>query len=532
MSSETPDKKLLEHVEQVDLRRAFADPTSSLWTVVHESDLDSGRSVGRSALFSEVTTRAEIIADGPGWPHGYAGGPAFVEYWGNDERVKEYLPTGNDDGLFPLVITQHFYGMKTDPVPRLVDEFVLFHNLWRDETNGSYIRVLDDGREEAAAFFENTRLLVRTSLIRKFQAARQWDLVLCIDSVRRQLSAPGIDVDAIRVDTTNELENTCLVGGSGFSTGTFTRFFGVRVLAPPSFEHAGSLGFGSRYGQKFPELIVDIDDNGDEVRMACGPNLEPGDFLSSVHFSRDVLRPYYDQPDKYTVDESSVRCGQLWSFRVRGAAPGNLFSNLGDFGEELPEAERVRWAGFNVAPGFPSITDPLRSELANHPLARRGIDHEFVRRYRALSDAWGQSFGWTLFTAPEGDDIHLLSRVRVPLDDGAAEFEEQLSVLARLLVDSLNEKAIVASVGGGESNEKGISKFERLLKAEHLQDVEAIISELRRLQYLRSKLAAHKKSSKTADLVESTFGTADKVAANMTMLIALCEAMQTLEWNC
>jgi hypothetical protein len=133
-----PDPKLIDLVEQRDIQRDFRDPISLLWTVAHESSLDANTSIGRSALFVEPSARQSVIEGGPGWPHGYDDGPAFVEHWGEDDRVREYLPTGNDEGLHPLAITQSFYGLKPEPAPRLIDEFVLFHNLWRDDESGHY----------------------------------------------------------------------------------------------------------------------------------------------------------------------------------------------------------------------------------------------------------------------------------------------------------------------------------------------------------------------------------------------------------
>lgn len=71
--------------------------------------------------------------------------------------LREYLPTGNDDGLHALVITQSCYGLKPDPAPRLIDEFVLLHNLWRDDENGHYFKLLDDGRTDPVAYFVDGR---------------------------------------------------------------------------------------------------------------------------------------------------------------------------------------------------------------------------------------------------------------------------------------------------------------------------------------------------------------------------------------
>ncbi len=523
-----PDPKLIELVEQRDVQHDFRDPTSHRWTVAHESRLDADMMVCRSALFVEPSARQHVIETGPDWPHRYENGPAFVEHWAEEERVREYLPTGNDDGLHPLVITQTFHGLKPDPAPRLIDEFVLFHNLWRDE-NGHYFKLLDDGRADPVGYFQADRMLVRTDLLRQFQAARQWDLVLCIDSRRFQLDAPGVDIDAIRDDVKNDLENTCLAGGVAHSIGGFTRFFGVRAVPAPPFEQSGTIGHGDNRSETYPELIIDIDDNGAEVTMACGPDLGPNDFLRIVHFRREVLAPYYERPDLFTVDESGVTCGEDWSLRVHGVPPGNLFAHLGDFGQELPEAERRRWANFNEAPAHPGITDPLRRELASTSLGRRGIDLEFQRRYRSLNEAWTRRFGWPFFMKPTGDDVHLLKRVRIPLNDGIREFEEQLLVLARLVVDSLNVRDLSKAVGAGPPDEKSIAKLERFLAQASFEGAHSVVEALRDLQSLRSKVAAHKKSSKADAVVQSALGTNDPVAGIMRILIRLCEAMSELE---
>lgn len=525
----TEKRRIIDYINQVDVARDFRRALTSTWTTVEESTVEDSERMGRHAAFCDPGARSSLMSRGPGWPHGVARpGPATVEYMEDGDTRVEYLPEGNDDGIHALVITQTFYAVKIDPLPRLMDEFVLFHNLWRDDSSGSYVKILDDGSEEPAAFFDSGRFNVRTSLVREFQAARQWDLMLFVDSVRYHTQTAGLDLDTIRHDVVNDLENTCLAGSNGRSFRPFTRFFGIRTLPPPSSNHARPVGTWGRTDEVFPVLIVGIDNNGNPERVACGPRPDPNDFLTTVQFRREVLRPYYDQPAKYTVDESGVSCGQLWSFRVYSTPPGNLSSMIGDFGEELPEAERIRWASFNVVPEHPSITDPLRRDLARHPMAQRGVNHEFARRYDSLNRSWAQRFGWPLFTQRSGDDVHLLKRVRVPLDDGVAEFEEQLGILARLVVDYLNESEIVRAVGKGDPNEKGIGKLERFLAAEQL-DASATIITLRDVQLLRSKVAAHRKTDDTWRLIESKLGTRDTVAAVMQLLIRLCEALRSLE---
>lgn len=105
-------------------------------------------------------------------------------------------------------------------------------------------------------------------------------------------------------------------------------------------------------------------------------------------------------------------------------------------------------------------------------------------------------------------------------------------MLARLVVDSLDGKAIGKLVGTGPPNERSISTLERFLDEESFEGAGLAISALRDLQDLRSKVAAHKNSSTVATVIESTLGTTDTVAGIMSILIRLCEAMRTLEEQC
>ena len=68
-------------------------------------------------------------------------------------------------------------------------------------------------------------------------------------------------------------------------------------------------------------------------------------------------------------------------------------------------------------------------------------------------------------------------------------------MLAKLMSDAINEKEIQKLLPDKIQDEKGISKFERLLKAEGYPQVIRDIGYLRRVQELRSKVTAHLKGS-------------------------------------
>jgi hypothetical protein len=67
--------------------------------------------------------------------------------------------------------------------------------------------------------------------------------------------------------------------------------------------------------------------------------------------------------------------------------------------------------------------------------------------------------------------------------------------LAKLLVDSLNEAAIKEAAGTTAKGEKGLAKLERLLSAEGVPDARAVLTPFANVQGLRSRGAAHRKST-------------------------------------
>ena len=112
----------------------------------------------------------------------------------------------------------------------------------------------------------------------------------------------------------------------------------------------------------------------------------------------------------------------------------------------------------------------------------------------------------------------MLQRLRVPLDDSQPEFESQVAGLAKVLVDALNEREIQKQLPTKEASEKGISKLERWMRQQQCPSVERDIAFLRRLQWLRSKLAAHRKGSDYAQVLADASVDADLIQEVARML--------------
>jgi hypothetical protein len=186
---------------------------------------------------------------------------------------------------------------------------------------------------------------------------------------------------------------------------------------------------------------------------------------------------------------------------------------LGDLGEYLPEGERTYWRAFNVPPqGGMSETSFRRAILAQFA-ASKSVDLRFRKSYREILRRWPERFGWTLFREPERGDTQLLATIRRTLHNSDSEFEDIVRTLAKLLVDSLNEEALVKESGKGERDEKGITKFDRWLRHASYPEAARDIGFLRTLQEVRSKGAAHRKGADYERTLDRAFGTKRRSAA-------------------
>lgn len=117
-----------------------------------------------------------------------------------------------------------------------------------------------------------------------------------------------------------------------------------------------------------------------------------------------------------------------------------------------------------------------------------------------MNNSWDTEVGWPLFREPHASDAHALDRLRVPLNELDAEFEAQILLLCKVMVDQLNEKKLIAGLPK-VPDEKGISKLQRYLAEPGYAHFNRDIAFMRRLQELRSKISAHSKGSDYQDFI-------------------------------
>jgi len=176
---------------------------------------------------------------------------------------------------------------------------------------------------------------------------------------------------------------------------------------------------------------------------------------------------------------------------------GHVMVFLGALGSDIPQTEAQYWRTFNIPPPEEGLSETLiRRAFAGQFADPQSVDLRFPGVYKRTNETWRQAFGTPLFKPLHEEDRHLLGKLHVPVTDGAAEFDEQVLYLAKLLVDSLNEREIKAMIERPRrTGEGGLASFERLLTERGVPEARSLLKPFANVQGLRSRGAAHLKGS-------------------------------------
>lgn len=308
--------------------------------------------------------------------HGQGIPGAVVYHEGGEKRVV-YLRYGDDDGIEPLVIDREFHGMRDD-YKEICEEFRLFHRLYHDRKQDQYLKIDDDGNERRVAVVEPNRIQIRLQEIRQFLAIKEMYLSIQFDC--REHSKHSLEELGLTEGGDNQREGLMCwghhygdFGGIG-SHRAFSRLLGKRLIAPLPKSKSGFWGFAEEPQKKHIEFIIGVDENGDEITYTANPdalannfgaNPHAPNYLMSVHFRKQVLDKYYQQPSKYSVEDSLLRCGSLWSMYLDNHHDDKVCAWLGDLGRDLPYEEQLHWRAHNIPPeGGVSATYFKRQLLA------------------------------------------------------------------------------------------------------------------------------------------------------------------------
>jgi len=351
---------------------------------------------------------------------------------------------------------------------------------------------------------------VRTAYLRQFTAARQLDLLLFMDNIAtlstEEVNGAILDFDSLQIRVEDPLCTYQRSAADGvLGDGAFARILGLKIVPPQSIEQCGVWPFEPE-DWDYPEFIIGEDENHRPVSSTCNPAGLGNRYLKPVFFSRDVLQKYYDDPDRYSVSDGYLRCGYLWGAQIDNDCEEYVAMFLGDIGRDLPASERHHWKAHNITPtGDISATSFNRSFMAQ-PTNPTSPDLVFRSIYNQFNSKWRTVFEWDFFKELHGPDGQIIQRTHIPSNESGQEFDNQILGLTKAVIDSLNERAIVNELGITIPDEKGIQKLERFFRNKDYPHADRDLAVLRELQSLRSRNAAHRRSSDYHKHLEEALG--------------------------
>jgi hypothetical protein len=519
---------------QAEVLKACMSELSDSWVWLYRqrgSGLE--HTIGQYSALLTPERVARDVSD-PGWDvHIGSGGFGFSEYYEDGEKRTVYERYPDADGAALLVHVRDWHGVRPSDV-EIAEEFRLLFNLWEDRTSRTYYDFDESGNPIKVLTITDEGVRALSSMVRRYQAAKQMYLALYFDSTRWSEDLPADDHSWNHTD-----EQAVLAyyrGETGLGDRPFSRLFGKRLFPPPPIEESRIYPFDRVDEREYEEFVIGVTDTGKDVRFTSDPdqlanyfgaNEGNPHYLTPVYFRREVLNKYYADPDRYSVEDGYLRCAGLWGLRLDNDSAGHVMVFLGDLGRDIPSAEAQYWRSFNIAPPEEGPSETLvRRAFLGQFADPQSVERRFPYAYRTANETWEKAFGETLFKPLLEDDRHVLSKLHVPVTDGAAEFDEQVLYLAKLVVDSLNEEALTARIGKGPKGEKGLAKLERLLTDEGVAHPRALLKPFADVQGLRSRGAAHRKGSDFDITV--AIGEVGRQKGFENLLSAAMETLETL----
>ena len=459
-----------------------------------------------------------ILSDGhisSGDPENMDGMPAA--YAPSGESQIKYFRWGVDEDIYgsePLVICRQFSEVKENYI-EISEEFRLFHNLYHDRKTDMYIKIDDAGTEKKVIIVKPNEVQIRLQEIRQFLAIKEMYLSMLFEfdeystySLQELGLSETKQSEFTRQDLMFCRHHYYAVSASLSSFSSYQGFRSAsrlrgRSLIKPLPKSKSGFGDFAVERKQYAEFIVDVDDDGDKIYHTCDPdklddfpgeNSEVAWKLTRVHFHKQVLDKYHNEPSKYSVEDSIVRCSSLWSMRIDNHDPEKVCVFLDDLGISLPHAEQLHWQAHNIPPeGGVSETFYRRMVLGEWADSDQP-DLLFKQGYEQLRKACDEHLGWQLLKPLGSGDEYRLKRLRVPTVDEESHFKGLVSDLSSLLIERLNEKRLKGLIPANKRKEikRGINVLEYVLDSQKVKGTEKHIIFLRCLWDLRTtRSSAH-----------------------------------------
>ena len=458
----------------------------------------------------------------------------------------EYFRWGVDEDMYgsePLVIGRQFSGMKENYI-EISEEFRLFHNLYHDKETDTYIKIDDAGNEVKVIITKPNEVQIRLKEIQQFLAIKEMYLSILFEfNEYSRYSLEDLGLNEVEREFKRD-DLICWRHDYSGETGRYRKGFqsdsrlrGRRLIKPLPKSKSGFGDFAEK--RKYVKFIVDTDENGDDIRHTCDPN-ELSDFpreqaawkLTPVHFNKRVLDKYYNDPSKYTVEDSMLRCASLWSMQIDNHAPDKVCVYLDELGIHLPYEEQLHWLANNIPPEGGMSETFYKRMVEGKWTNSDQPDLLFKQSYEQLQKACNECLGWQLLKPLSSGDEYRLQRLRIPVNDEQCHFDDLVQDLQTILIESINVKPLKRLLPTAEkANLKCKGSIEVLRKAlnfHSVEDADHRLSFLQKLQALRSAGSSHRKGS-GYQKIANYFGV-DSLGQQEAFIAILKQALDTVNF--
>ena len=498
----------------------------------------------------------DILSDG----HMSSGGPETMDgmpaaYCPSGESEIKYFRWGVNEDIYgpePLVIHRWFSKVKESYI-EISEEFRLFHNLYHDRKTDTYIKIDDAGNETTVVIVKPDEVQIRCQEIRQFLAIKEMYLSMLFEfdeystySLQELELSEDEPCKFMRQDLMFCRHHYYAVSASLSSFSSYqgfrsaSRLRGRRLIKPLPKSKSGFGDFAIERKQ-YAEFIVDVDDDGDKIYHTCDPdklddflgeNLEVAWKLTRVHFRKQVLDKYHNEPSKYSVEDSIVRCSSLWSMRIDNHDPKKVCVFLDDLGISLPHAEQLHWTAYNIPPEGDMSETFYRRMVLGEWASSDQPEHLFKQNYEQLQKVCNECLGWQLLKPLGSKDKYRFQRLRVPVNDEQCHFDDLVQDLQTVLIESIDVKGLKqllpAADRGNLKGKRSIEVFEEILSFYSVEDAERRVAFLKKLQALRSEGSGHLKG-KGYEKIANHFGV-DSLGQREAFFEILKQALDIVEF--
>lgn len=431
------------------------------------------------------------------------------------------------EGVEPLVYIQEKKGPHPECI-KLIDELVVFYDLRiNHNVNGDieYILVDECGEDNVVAHVKDGHAEIMVKYAKEFAAIKkmhllvQFDININCDKALTEMSLSPCKM--AKHQYPDIIFEYCLNDGCGIIP-EYKSFAWICGKCCITCDKEDVHLFWNYHDPHKEDFIVGVDNEGHEIISTCDatklPNLFSWDgksiyTLTPVFFKKEVLRKYYDDPQRFSVQDGAVR-GIDWEIHAdTDRDDGFVAVTLVDLGR-LPYKEQQYWKQFNVitSPGTTLSSTSLERWIKGKPCnAQNSMDFIFKNTYISLNKKWKQHYGWFLLKPlAKGDEFHWTSLRVMTNKNNDVEFHSLLQSITLIVVDSLNEAELTKNTDGTKQEvidylankdcvkpsdlKGGIAKLELFLISIGNGN-EDLIKLWKNIQGLRSTNVAHRKSS-------------------------------------